>query len=439
MTRVLALSAMVLAAPAAAVPLDLSGNVRVRIDGIDNQARAGFASDETVLNLRTTLTAHAGDGPLKVAAELVDSRVYGEGPRTAVGTNEVNALELVQAYLTADLNDPIGTGSSGQLQLGRFLIDIGSRRLVANEDYRNTTNGFTGARLDVSQGGWSAIAFYTLPQIRLPDDLPSIRRNKVEIDKETFNFRFAGLLVTKRDMLPGWHADTGLYRLDENDADERRTRNRHLTTASIRLFRPPAPGKFHAQAEYITQHGRIRSGLAPLAPRVPVNAWFVHGSFGYTFAHPWAPRLTFEYDHASGDKAGGGNGRFDTLFGMRRPDLGPAGLYFAIGRTNIITPALRLEATPSKRLDGFIAWREMWLDSRTDVFSTTGVRDPAGRSGRYAGAEFDTRLRWWAVPERLRLEANGTYLRKGRFLRTAPNGPRTSDTRYYSLNASVFF
>lgn len=421
------------------MPIDLSGNVRVRVDGIENQARAGFAADETVLNLRTTLDAKAGDGPITVGAELVDSRAYGAGRRTAIGTNEVNALELVQAYVAADLGKPFGKGSSGRLQAGRFILDIGSRRLVANEDYRNTTNGFTGLRADLSAGKWSATGFYTLPQIRLPDDLPSIRNNRVKVDRETFDYRFAGLLVARRDALPGWNADVGLYRLDEQDGRKRQTRNRHLTTASARLVRPPAAGKVHGEIEYIRQWGHVRSGLAAAAARADVNAWFAHASLGYTFPHSWQPRVTLEYDQASGDRAGGGNGRFDSLFGMRRPDLKPAGLYFAIGRTNIITPAVRIEAAPSKRFDGFIAWRELWLDSRTDAFSTTGVRDATGRSGRYAGAEFDGRLRWWAIPDRLRLEANGTYLRKGRFLRTAPNAPRTGDTRYYSLNASVFF
>ena len=45
------------AAPAAAAPaIDLNGNVRARLDTIANQARASFRDDETLLNLRTTVT-----------------------------------------------------------------------------------------------------------------------------------------------------------------------------------------------------------------------------------------------------------------------------------------------------------------------------------------------------------------------------------------------
>jgi hypothetical protein len=68
-----------------------------------------------------------------------------------------------------------------------------------------------------------------------------------------------------------------------------------------------------------------------------------------------------ELDRAHCDRRGGRNGRFDTLFGMRRADLAPAGLYNAIARTNILKPGIRLEVTPSKRLDAFAVYRAMWV------------------------------------------------------------------------------
>lgn len=432
----LASATAAMAAPA----LDLGGNVRVRLDTIANQPRAGFARDETLLNLRTTLTLKAGSGPVTFGAELVDSRVYSPGPRSAVSTNEVNALEPVQAFVQAELGPALGDGSRARLQAGRFLIDIGSRRLVANEDYRNTTNGFTGVRADLTtRDGWSAILFWAMPQIRLPEDAEGLRDNRVRLDRESLDLRLAGALFTKADALGSIAAQTGLYRLDERDAPDRATRNRHLTTFSLRLFRAPAPNRVHFDSELIAQTGTIRASLAPAARELDVRAWFLHASVGYSFDHPLKPRLTFEYDQASGDGRGARYGRFDTLFGMRRPDLGPAGLYNAIGRTNVLSPGVRLELAPGKRLDGFVAVRDHWLASRFDAFSTTGVRDASGRSGQHAGTQIDTRLRWWAVPEVIRLEANGVYLAKGRFLRTAPNAQRGGDTRYMSLNASVFF
>jgi hypothetical protein len=168
-----------------------------------------------------------------------------------------------------------------------------------------------------------------------------------------------------------------------------------------------------------------------------VKASFVHADAGYSFAGPWKPRLSVEFDRASGDKPGGGFGRFDTLFGMRRADLAPAGLYSALARTNIVTPGIRIEATPGKRLDWFAAYRAMWLAEDEDSFSATGVRDPAGRSGDFAGRQIEARVRYWLVPVRLRFEFDGLLLAKGRFLRDAPNAPPGRWTRYASFNLTA--
>lgn len=65
-------------------------------------------------------------------------------------------------------------------------------------------------------------------------------------------------------------------------------------------------------------------------------------------------RISAEFDFASGDRSGPGYQRFDTLFGMRRADLAPAGIYNAIGRANILTPGIRAEVALGKRLDGFV-------------------------------------------------------------------------------------
>ena len=124
---------------------------------------------------------------------------------------------------------------------------------------------------------------------------------------------------------------------------------------------------------------------------------------------------------------------------MRRADLAPAGIYNAIGRANISTPGLRAEIAPGKRFDAFAVYRPIWLAERTDAFSTTGVRDPSGRSGSFAGHQVEARMRYWLVPGFLRGEVNGVWLAKGRFLKTAPNAPRTGDTRYLATGLTATF
>ncbi|HEV2567782.1 alginate export family protein [Sphingomonas sp.] len=434
-----AVSALTLLAAPAAAGIRLSGTERVRVETISGQARAGFNSSDTLLNFRTTLLAEYGSGPVQLAAELWDSRVFGADRRTPVSTNEVNTLELVQVFLKADLGEGLGANSRTSVQIGRLMLNLGSRRLVAADDYRNTTNGYTGLRVDyANKAGWQATAIYTLPQQRRPDRLDALLDNKTSPDHEGFDLVLWGGTVSKARVI-GEVALEGTYiHLGERDRPSRPTRNRSLDTFGGRVLREPAIGKFDLEFEGFVQRGEVATSLAPNAALQSVRAWFFHADAGYTFRGAWKPRLSFDYDHASGDGRGGRFGRFDTLFGMRRADLAPAGLYNAIARTNLISPGVRLEAVPDKKTDWFVSYRPMWLASRFDSFSSTGVRDASGRSGRFAGHQVDSRIRRRVSPW-LTLEADAVLLRKGRFLTEAPNAPPKRWTRYLSLNVSASF
>ena len=412
----------------------------MRYETIDGQPRAGFRGEDEQLALRTTLFAEYHGPVWRIGGELYDSRAYLDKPGSAISANEVNTFELVQAYVGANLGDALGKGTSSQLQLGRMTLNLGSRRLVAADEYRNTTNGFTGIRADFkARDGTTATLIYTLPQIRLPDDLPSIEREKVQWDRESFDLRLWGGIVARPKTIAGATAELSYFRLQEYDSPGRRTRNRNLHTVSARIIRDPKAGHFDFEAEGIYQFGSIRANLAAAAPTLDVSAWFVHLDAGYTFPGSAKLRVSVEYDQASGDGRGPGYGRFDTLFGMRRADLAPAGIYNAIGRANILTPGMRVEVAPGKRFDAFAVYRAMWLDNRFDAFSTTGVRDPAGRSGRFAGNQAEARVRYWLVPSFLRAELNGVWLDKGRFLKTAPNAPKTGDTHYLAASLTATF
>lgn len=420
--------------------LKVSGSVRLRYEILDGQPRAGLRAEDEQLALRSTLFAEYDPGVVRVGTELYDSRAWLDRPGSAIGPNEVNTLELVQAYVAADIDDAFGEGSRLGLQVGRFTLNLGSRRLVAADDYRNTTNGYTGLRADLKTGGGvTATAIYVLPQIRLPDDLPSVLDQDTEWDRESFDLQLWGGYLARPDTLAGAMVEVGYFGLHERDWPGHPTRNRDLDTFSARIIRDPKAGRPDFEVEAIWQTGNIRTGTAPAAPRQDVSAWFVHVDAGYLFPGPAKLRLSLEYDRASGDAPGGKYRRFDTLFGMRRADLAPAGIYNAIGRANIETIGLRAEIAPDPRWDAFAAYRPMWLAERTDAFSTTGVRDATGASGRFAGHQLEARLRYWLVPSFLRAEVNALWLAKGRFLETAPNAPATGETHYLATGVTATF
>ena len=430
-----------LAAPAQAEEkqgIDVSGQVRLRYEVIDGQARVGLPISEDLVNLRTILRGRYRTGPVTLAVEVWDSRVLNAGRPSAVSANEVNGVEPVQVNLAVDFS--ASSAIRGKLTLGRMLLDIGSARLIANDDYRNTTTSFTGVRLDLNgPKETSATLLYLLPQQRLPTDADGLRRGRVVLDHEGFDTRLWGAFIERRHAIGPVSVDVTALRFEERDRPGVPTRDRRLTTFGARAYVAPRPGRWDLDVEALRQTGRVRLSVDPAAPEKPVDAWFVHAETGYKRSTGWQPHGSLEFDYASGDERGASYGRFDTLFGQRRRDFSPAGLLSAIGRANLIALGGRMEVTPSKRSEAFISARKLWLASRVDAFSTTGVVDPSGQAGSDGGWELDSRMRWWAVPKRLQLEADMVWIARGRFLATAPNRSTSRDTHYLSINATAFF
>ncbi len=431
---------MLLASPALAQTADgwkVSGSMRIRYEVVAGQVRPGFNASDDLVNLRTTLFAEHHSGPLRVGAELYDSRAWGGDRATPISTNEVDTFEPVQAYVALDLK----TKALGPVtvQAGRSFLNLGSRRIVAADDYRNTTNSYTGLRVDLAPVGVRTTLIYVQPHLRLPDGIDAVLDNRHRIDRESPSLVLWGAAAARPRTLGPATLEGTYFHVEERDAAGRPTRDRSLDTVGVRVMLDPKAGAFDYEIELMRQGGDVSVSAAPGAARQAVSAGFLHADLGYTYSHPLRPRLSAELDWVDGDRAGGKYNRFDTLFGMRRTDFAAAGLYSAIGRANMITPGVRLELAPPGKWDALVTARALWLDAREDAFSTTGVRDATGRSGRYAGAQLEGRWRYWLVKDRLRAEADAAWLSKGRFLKTAPNAPRTGDEHYISLNMTASF
>jgi len=412
--------------------LSVSGDFRIRYEYLDNQFRAGRPGSDQLLVLRTRLRAELRlTDWLSAGAELQDSRAYLADDNTLLSTGIVNTAELLRAYLEASFDDPFG--GSHQAQLGRVTMDLGSRRLVARNRFRNTSNAFTG--LDWtwrSEAGRELRMFYTLPVQRLPQLPERLRGNEVEFDRESFDYQFWGLFF--RDELP-WGDTVELYGFGLNErgaydlTQEDATFRRRLGTPGFRLLRAPRAGHFDYELESALQVGSSRLRLA--GRTLDHRAWFVHLTLGHTFARRWSPRLLVHYDYASGDSdpSDGRDGRFDSLFGARRFEWGPTSLYGPFARSNINTPGLRLEVTPRPRWSAFVDYRAVWLAQRRDVWVGTGVQDPTGNSGSFVGQHIELRVRFDWIPGNVRLELGYAHLFAGEFIERAPNS-NGGDTNY---------
>lgn len=425
----------------------IRGTFRSRAEGIANGFRpAPFPRDEFANMLFGSIFVEYDTGnKLKIGGELMDARSYFQKQNSVVSALDVNAFEPIQAYFNLDLSDVTGDGSTSSLTGGRFTKDVGSRRLMSRQQFRNNTNAYTGVSFDWKGANKDKLTlFWSMPHVRLPDDAQGVRDNAVEFDRESLDLQFFGTSYTFANVLDGSLEvyGYGLYEQDSGTGllQSVQTRNRRLFTPGARLFRGAKPGKFDYEFEAVYQTGLVHETTAATDTRdVDVSAYFVHAEAGYTFAEPWLPRLSLLYDHASGDSANPSTfTRFDSLFGVRREYNAPS-LYGPVSRANLITPAVRLNITPSSIWDAFVTYRALFLDSPTDSFGATQLRDRSGQSGRFAGHQIEARLRYWLIPDAMLLETGATYLFKGRFLRDAPNAPDAGDTIYGYLATQIFF
>ena len=436
--------------------ISLSLEHRSRYEGLSDPFRAANVgkayTDVMVMRTLLHLKVKLPEG-FSFGAELLDSRAFRDSD-TLLNTTIVNPAELLQAYVRYD-----GEIEGGKLRgrLGRITMDVGSRRFVARNRFRNTINGFTGLDLDWKgegdRKGRRLRAFFTLPVQREPN--PQSARNRqrrlsdddVVFDREDFDNLFWGLFAS-RDFdsllgLEGVRGEVYLFGLHESDRGSRPTRNRQLYTPGFRLFRKKAKEVVDFQLEAALQAGQSRRS-AGSTRELDHLAGFVHGTVGYTFDTPASLRLALQFDYASGDSNAndGTNERFDTLFGARRFDYGPTGIYGPFARANLITPGLRAEIAPYDGVTAFGAVRTFWLASKTDGWTTSGVADPLGSSGDHIATQIEFRVRWRIVPKTVLLEAGYAHLFAGEFIDTnsaSSNSNREGDSDYFYTQAKFNF
>ncbi len=397
--------------------LQLSVQHRTRYETLDQQYRArvnGVAGNggDQVLAFRTLVHAKADLNYFRIGAEMQDSRIELVDSGSASSSTRLtpgisNPLELLQAYIEVPLNNLFVEQSQSLFRAGRITIDVGSRRLVARNRYRNTINAFTGVDWQWKLGNRSLRAFYTLPVNRRVDD--DIKDNKPAFDQERTERRFWGLHYAQ-SLFAKEKAEAFLFALDEEDADNFATKNRELYTFGLRVWRKPLRSQFDYQLETVYQIGESSSSSSS---NVILDHWahFHHAELGFSFDLPWSPRLIAQFDYASGDDTSndGQNNRFDTLYGARRFDFGPTSSYGAFARTNLLSPALRLNLKPYKTVKTMFALRGHWRASNDDNWVPAGV----GGVDSYIGTQLEARLRWQPLPNNLQFEAGVAHLFAG--------------------------
>jgi len=394
--------------------LSISGSHRTRFENLDEQYRGTRNGGDQAIVFRTNILAKLDFQKVKFAAEMLDSRVTLADSGTPLSGSIVNPLELLQAYVEIPLDNTFIDDSKSSLRAGRITMDVGSRRLVARNRFRNTINGFTGIDWKLQNKREDKFrAFYTLPVQRLFSG--NALDNDAKFDEEHEEVRFWGLYYSPGKLIWDDKAEFYVFGLNEDDIPGTfNTRNRDLYTAGFRVYRKASINRFNYQLESIYQSGESRSTTTSTVD-LDHFAYFHHFEIGYSFDKKWSPQLSLQFDYASGDDDPNDaeNNRFDTLYGARRFDFGPTGIYGPFARSNLISPGLRLKFKPATDMSSFIALRSYWLASDNDAWTTAGISNTVGQSDNFIGTQIEARIRWELLPKNIRIEAGAAHLFAG--------------------------
>ena len=414
---------------------DFGGTQRTRYEVLDPQFRAGFDDADQALALQTTLVFDWRRDSLQVFGEIMDSRVFLNDEYSFANGTTTNTLEPVQAFVAWRHGD-------STYRLGRFTLDLGKRRLVARNRYRNTVASYTGVEWAWSGAdGRTAHAFYGLPMRLLPNDLTSVLDNEQDLDHAARDASFGGFTYVFPTFEHGHRLETYLYHFKANDQADIATLADHLS-AGARAYRAARPGEWNYEVEAVLQRGESAGVIAGVARAgFDHDASFLHVEVGYAFDRPWAPNLMLQYDRASGDEHPDDEriDRFVTLFGARRFDFGPTGIYGIAARSNIESPGLRLAFRPADRWQHMLAYRSLRLAAARDAWIGSGWRDSTGAAGRSLGKQLEGSFTFAAIPDRLSIETGFALMDSGRFARQTAGTAFLGSPRYFYTAVTTTF
>jgi hypothetical protein len=374
-------------------------------------------------------------GAWRVAGELMDARSLGNDEGSFASGALVNTLEPIQTYVAWQRD-------ASTIRIGRVTQDLGKRRLIGRNRYRNSVNTFTGTDWAwTGDDGRAAHAFYWQPMRVLPSDFASLLDNRHKLDRGIRNAVVGGVFYhfptfVNRHRLEAYVVDaTAEERADRAAAYD-------LVTIGARAYREPQAAEWSYELEAMLQRGDSGGALGGIARGdLDHRASFVHLELGYQFAARGAPHLILQYDRATGDEdpTDLDSQRFNTLYGPRRFDFGPTGIYGIANRSNIDSPGVRLTWSPAPRWQTMFAYRSLRLQEARDGWIGSGWRDPSGAAGSSIGRHLEGSFTFDAIPERLSFESGFGHLWAGRFAEQAAGAAFRGDPQYFYTAVTTSF
>jgi hypothetical protein len=237
--------------------------------------------------------------------------------------------------------------------------------------------------------------------------------------------------VTTPKLIPGGSVEPYVYwRRDVNLRTESATvGNLKQTTIGMRVA-----GRMPARLDYGIEMAMQRGSLGT----DEVRAWAGHWQLRSTLPGAGTPRVTGEYNFASGDSdpGDGVRGTFDQLYPTPHDKYGLAD---QIGWKNIHHVRTGFEFTPVRGLPVTTNYHSWWLVETRDGIYTAGsaplARISSGAAHRHVGQEIDVQVSRAITPQ-LQLAAGYAHIFTGAFLKDAT--PGASYSHPYVMATYVF-
>jgi hypothetical protein len=390
--------------------LIFGGEYRIRYETLDGRWRAGERGSDQQLAQRTRLFFGIQDvlDPFRLTVELQDSRVNLNDAGSFVTDDHVNKTDIQQLHVDLVSTNFLGTGQPTVLSIGRINMDLGRRRWVARNSFRNTTQAFDGIHWRLGdEKRWHLRAFLTEPVEIRPEQLDKAAPAQPRT--------LWGLYVESRRIQ--WFNMAFHYFGHRSEGP-----HRDFDMLGLRIFKDGEPGTYQYEVESSYQFGDISQ-----AGRFE---HFQHGEVGYNFDLPWKPQVLLRFDYASGG--------LDPLYGARSFELVPTGIFAAFERSNIASPGYRFMIRPKERLTLFLQYRAWWLADDEGSWVNSGLQDPTGKSGNFIGQTIEFRGRWGLV-ENLFLQAGYVHFAFGPFPKHVPGGPTQDSSNYTYIQMEFMF
>ena len=382
--------------------IDLGLENRTRFETLDHPFRRIQSGTGPQVLLRTRVRLGLNLSAVGFLFEGQDSRTYLHDTGDFVNNLTVNQVDILQLLGSLSLRNVTGTGLRTDLHFGRLTMDFGKRRLIAKNNFRNTTNAFDGVHWQIGQEKvWRIRAFFVEP----------VLRDEVRLDEQSENSLFWGTFM-ENFQIPWMHMNVFYFGLNDQRFQNINL-NRTYGTYGVRVYKPDAVGEFDYEFDGAIQTGQLgETDHFAYNPNVEV---------GYTFDMSWTPRFLLQYVYASGTRSPGGSQSqdFDPLFGARRFDLNPTGIFGPFVRSNISSPGWRIIVIPVTGWTFQIKHRVWYLAQSRAPYFGGALQDSTGGSGNFLGQDVELRAQF-KINDNLEFDAGYDHWFKGSYFDRLP-------------------